>query len=710
VRTAARSGVRALQFEVSNDLGNTPVSRRQFRPSRYAPTYVGGRAFRKCLAATLMALHCALAAPAVTNTHPFLFLTKTDRERAREGVMRSDVFARLATELTLRAATNRLEDLPPLERDWWQTAKQKPWKDTYPEVFHHTWTVPLNWADLARNCAQASLLSGSPSLADKGRDVLLRLSDYTYEFEHFDVGMNYTIWTLAALDAYDILYPDFTDAERVRLDVFFQRYLAALRKNDDYWIEHEPGGRLNNHYAWHKLGLSMVGVFYGRPELVERALRGPKGVEQMLAQGFRDDGLWLEGSIPYQFAETAPLVILAHILENAHSAEHLFDYRSPNGYSIRKAYDALIPLLFPDRTLPAIGDCYGRRPLIADSPDWETLFTRFHDPAYAWLIAGRTNRAPQALFTGQVEVPRAPAPAQKSRLWPEMGYVALRSNEGTNYWSGQGWSLFASFSGQPVHEHADKLSMILFANGHLWLPDLEARPAAEHAFSSLTQSELNRGTICHNTLMVDGRNQRLLGQRLDLLEFTNTPALKRATIGDLKGRLYEGVRQLRTLILTEDGVLDFFQAASAAPHEYTWLTHVDGQTAGGSARATNAVAWPVAAPWSYLREPRGAAANRTTWECFTDGEHTLRMDVLASGPAEIVHCGFPRNDGPGAPTVPMRLYTLRGTNVWFLAYYGLSDNAPGRPAELDVRPHSPDGFRVTVKRDGKIIQYTLPPL
>ena len=86
-----------------------------------------------------------------------------------------------------------------------------------------------------------------------------------------------------------------------------------------------------------------------------------------------------------------------------------------------------------------------------------------------------TTRTPQALFAGVIDLPPAPPPVQSSRLWPEMGYVALRSNEGTNYWSGQGWSLFATFSGQPVHEHADKLSLILFADGHLWLPDSEAR-------------------------------------------------------------------------------------------------------------------------------------------------------------------------------------------------------------------------------------------
>jgi hypothetical protein len=664
---------------------------------------------RTCLTAVL-AFRCATAlAGAPERVHPFLFTTPADVERAREGVRRSADFAGLAKELAARATTNLLEELPPLEREWWQAAKPKPWRDTYPEVFHHTWAVPLKWADLARNCARASFFTSDPALAAKGRTVLLRLSDYTFEFEHFDVGMNYTVWAVAALDAYDILYAGFTDNERARLDAFFERYLAAVRKCDDFWIEHEPGGRLNNHYAWHKLGLGMIGVFYGRPELVERALRGPKGVEVMLTEGFRDGGLWLEGSIPYQLAETAPLVLLAQVLANARSREDLFHYRSPNGHSLKQAYDALIPLLFPDRTLPTLGDCYGRRAHVAESPDWEILYRQFREPAFAWLIADRKARTPQALFSGAVDLPPAPPPAQSSKLWPEMGYLALRSNEGTNYWSGRGWSLFATYSGQPVHEHADKLSLILFANGHLWLPDSEAKPSAEHAFSSATQAELNRQTVCHNTLLVDGRSQRLTGQRLDLLEFTNAPGLRRATLGDLQGRLYEGVRQLRTLIVTEGYVLDFFQVASTAPHEFAWLTHVDGEPVATSVRASNSFTLPAGAPWSYLRNPRSAVATGQVWECFSDGAQKLRLDVLADGPAEVVHCGFPHDDSPVAQTILMRLFKRQGTNAWFCAAYRLVPK-PGEAVELSVPPSGREQLNVMLRAGGTVSRHTVPRL
>ena len=91
-------------------------------------------------------------------------------------------------------------------------------------------------------------------------------------------------------------------------------------------------------------------------------------------------------------------------------------------------------------------------------------------------------RHPISLFSGDPVLPKATPPSQSSRFWPEMGYAALRSTEGTNYWSGHGGSAFVTYSGQPVHEHADKLSLILFADEHLWLPDQEAKTSAEHAF------------------------------------------------------------------------------------------------------------------------------------------------------------------------------------------------------------------------------------
>lgn len=664
---------------------------------------------------TLLGNSTEAARPPDDRSHPFLFMTSADVARVRQAARRDKVFARLAAQLIQDARTNRIEDLPALDRSWWETARTKPWAETYPEVFHHTWLVPSRWAELARTCARASLLAGGPEAAAKAKQVLLTLADYSFKFEHYDVGMNYTIWAIQALEAYDILYPQFSPADRARLDAFFERWLAAVQKNDAYWVAHEPGGALNNHYAWHKLCLVALGLFYDRPELVEQGLRGPKGVECMLQHGFKDDGLWLEGSIPYQFAATAPLVQMAELLENARSPHSLYRWQTADGRSLKQAYDALVPLLWPDRTLPTVGDCYGYRRHLGEYADYEVLLRRFAEPTYAWLLADRPRRSPEALFRGVPKLPAASPPPQGSRLWPDMGYIALRSQEGVSYWTGKGWAVFATYSARPVHEHADKLSVQLFGQGHLWLPDLESRSSAPHAFSSRIQRELNRHTLCHNTLMVDGQNQRFPSRPLDLVEFALLPTVKRASFGDLSGQLYPGVRQLRTVIVRPEYVVDFHQARAEGPRQFSWLVHVNGEARSQPGFGLEPVQLPQAAPWRYLKEARRAQIGRHYAEVFSAPHDAsrpgsvLHLDLWSDQPLEVVQCRFPLDDRPEADTLPMRLARCQGPQVWFLALYRLGGAEPG-PTRATVQPGEMQTWLVQLQLGPQPFSHVLPRL
>ncbi len=649
-------------------------------------------------------------AGAKPDRHPFLFVTAADVERAREGVRSNPEFARLAAELARQAGDKALEDLEAIDDDWWRGLTHRPWSELYPQTYRHACATPTRWALLARDCARASLVTNSPALADKGRQALLRMSGYSFQYEHFDTGMFYTLWTTPALEAYDALYERFTPEERRRMDAFFQRYLDAVVKNDDYWVRHEPGGKLNNHYAWHKLGRCMIGLFYGRPELVEQALRGPTGLERLMEQGFKDSGLWLEGSIPYQITATAPMVLAAELLENCEHPGRLWNRRIGAGPSLRQSYEALVTLLLPDRTLPPIGDAYARRLHLGACPDLEILVRRFNDHACAWLIQDRKSRTAQALFSGLPHPPAGAPPSQHSQVWTHMGYAALRSVEGEEYWSGKGWTAFATFSGQPIHENADKLSLMLFGNGHLWLPDCEARSSAAHAFSSVIQKELNRETLCHNTLLVDGRSQRFPGRRLELVDFDAQPGAQRLTIADLEGHLYPGVRQMRTLIARPGWVLDFYQALSDTAHDYAWMTHVDAEPAGGSLTHWAQTALPAKAPWSYLREPqRASAPTGACWEAFTREGHTLRVELTSDGPVEVVRCGFPRDDTPHPATLPMRLVECRRPAAWFLAVYRFAPTA-APSLDVEVRPAGTEQWEIRTREGGLDSKHRVPRL
>ena len=645
------------------------------------------------------------------RTHPWLFITGEQVKRAREGIETNGDFAREAKRLLQRAESCDLATLSPLETDWWDEVKHKPWAETYPEINYHSGKVPREWAEAARICARASLLFSVPALQAKAREALLGISNYTFEFEHYDVGLNYANWGYKCLEAYDILFDSFAQAERQKLDAFFERMVNAIINNDEYWIEHTPGGPLNNHYAWHKLGMLMYGLFYDDPGKVQQAIYGPKGVWESLRYGFKDNGLWLESSLNYQFAQTYPMGLMANLLDNAKSdVIDLWGCQTDDGMTLRQTHDALIEILFPDGTLPNIGDCYGGRARIGKRSEYEMLYSRYKDPRYAWLISHNGGRAHEALFEGLVEVPPGEAPALESQRWTEHGYAMLRSREGQEYWSGNGWALFCTFAYSSVHNNLDKLSIMLFGGGRHWLIDCEARASSHHAFSSRVQRELNRWVQCHNTVMVDGQQQRSSGERLDLLEFERLPSVKRLTVGDLQGRLYEGVRQMRTLIVRDDYVLDFFQLHSDEEHEYTWLMHLNGTPLECSLKDWEKVDFPEKGAWTWLVQPRASLLNGPYSECFQQQEDRFEMLVLTSEEAEAIQCGFPQNDKKGSPTWPTRMLRVRQTTTcWFCALYQLNHKSDSYPS-LSVLPGEMDHWDIKVNFGGNSHDHCMPTL
>lgn len=626
------------------------------------------------------------------RVHPFLFIKRDEFARTRAAATANPRISSLADALVQRARNTKQESLPPLETEWWQKMKSRPWSETYGPIWHHTGVIPLLWAGMAQDKARASAMTGDESLALQAKSILLNLADYSFEFEHYDVGMNYTLWCMGALDAYDITHDVFQPDEHRKMKEFFDRALAAIVKNDEYWIAHRPGGEINNHYAWHKLGRMMIGLFYERIDQVEQALRGPKGVLEMMRHGFKDDGLWIEASIPYQLAQTGPMVLMAQMLDNAEYPFRLSTYVNDDGLSLKGAYDALFETVFPDRTLPCVGDCYATRSHLGSCADCEWLFSRYRDVKYAWLISdhGRPNNSRRlpwespenVLFTAEADLSCAAPPDMRTRLWPEHGYAALRTAEGKKYWSGDGWTVFCVYSDFNTHGNFDKLSIMLFGDNHLWLPRVEAATAEEQRFAATIQKELNRSIICQNALEVDGRDPAVTPVRLDLIEFASRPQAKRLVMGDLAGRLYPGVLQSRTLIARNDYVFDCYQVAAAKEHEYSWITHIDGKTTVCSAGQWRTHQLPAAAPWKYLRNPRQAQTDGQYWEVFENGGKLFRIDLACDGPIEVVACDFPLDDSDKPKTMPMRMIRARRPTAIFTALYQTIDNAD---ADVEIK-------------------------
>jgi len=209
--------------------------------------------------------------------------------------------------------------------------------------------------------------------------------------------------------------------------------------------------------------------------------------------------------------------------------------------------------------------------------------------------------------------------------------------------------------------------------------------------------------------MVDGANQRSSNERLELMEFHSLPDVKRLTIGDLHGRLYEGVRQSRTLIVCDAYVLDLFQVCADGTRELAWMTHVDGESIECNLSEWKENELPSEAPWKWLQSPESAPLSGQYTETFDHKGKRFQMDVTADGDVEVARCGFPRSDAPDCPAYAMRSLRCNRAKTWYLALYRTGESCQ-QPVRLSLISADMDKVEICVDWNGKAIKHLAPRL
>lgn len=666
----------------------------------------------------------------VVAGHPRVFFSPEEIERARKHIQ-EDAGSRKVFEKLIADADQQLEvSLQPLDESWWEANRTRPWEETYPQIFQHTMREPAVYAVAASTLATAWLLTDRAEYEEQAGKLLLHLTSYQFKAEHYDVGMNYAIWLLHALRAYDALLPELSTAKRERIDAMFTRGAWAVANNDIYWIKNNIGGGLNNHLAWHKMILGLLGLFYDRPEMVEFCLHGPRGLAPLLEDGLLDDGLWIESSLGYHFTGIVPMVLFADSQRRMDRSPTLFDLTLANGRTLKQPLDAMFNVLAPDGLIPPIGDAYGGRNRLWDNSIYEYGWCAWGDPKYAWLLSKARSRSVQSLFSPPLPK-EVTAPPVRSILLPEHGYVFLRSHEDDAYWDNpQARCAFLTYDRSHVHSNADKLSLMLFGQNRMLVSDVEGKATVPHAFSSRIQRELNRGGLSQNTVMIDGRDQRSEGRMLRLVEYRDTPAEKRATAADEEGLLYPGVRQMRTICMTPEYVLDVFQVnCTAGPgtaptereRQIDWIVHIMDEKAGAPPEHNPALntlkpfELPQTGAWPWLKDAKATenglgsllVDGRIAFDWRGEGAR-LRLQMLDPGAERVIVCGYPATDEPGAGTIPMLIVRRRGPSAVFAAIWLVGNEV--KQARLTSLPGRPGQLLYEVQVDGRTRRHLVPVL
>lgn len=619
-----------------------------------------------------MAILCALLIMPVEveaiSTHPCLLTNQAGVELAKRRIQEEDWAKSIRQNLEKQAQDLEKEKLPVFEKDWWKESSKKHWSQTYPEINYHTNFAIVGPIIKALDTSVLYALTGDQKYAELVKKVLLHYTQYEFFAEHPDVGLNWSIVFLRAMFAYDFIYDTLSDSDHAKIDDLFKRAMEAVKKDDQWWIKNNPGGLFNNHFAWHKHFIGTYGLFYNKPELADYALNEDHGIRELIEHGTKDDGLWLEGSLNYHFTALIALAEHAIVCRNAGSSMDLWTHRFANGRNLSDLFMGPIQTLFPDETLPTIGDTYGKR-MRLDSVNWYyPAYNAYPWPEMAWVLRNRKDKPFEALFMEHQPLGSPPAPSMKTRIWPEHGYIALRSQEGMNYWRGEGYSVFLSFDSNGIHSHNDKFDLMAYARGAHIAVDPEATASAQHAFSSQIQNELNHYTICHNTVMVDRQNQTFISKKLELVDFVNGNDVKLATIADTQGMVYPGVRMMRTVAVTSDYILDVFQVASDEEHTYDYLFH--SYDDGGYFNPLPGDFQPAGlgsdVPWKWLKNVKEMAWDHDFQVTARQGELTARLKVLGQVGTTMILCEFPKNDTFEKPSVPMLMVRRHAKSTVFV--------------------------------------------
>ena len=382
----------------------------------------------------------------------------------------------------------------------------------------------------------AYAISGDERYAQKAREILLGFAGCYQAVVNrggcivsYDLRENYAFIT-PLLHGYDLIYesPSLSAADKKKIEDDLLRVIAERRLK---W------GGMHNRAAWAQAMAGIIGFCIKDEKIIDQALNGRShGYNVLMAKCVGPDGIWKEG-LSYHSYTLGGLIYLS---EAAYRCG-INLYEDP---LYRAMYEAPLGLAFP-----------GKRPNLKL---YQQYYLRTRDPKIASvLIPGVVYDRGTPLWVTPIWPKEEEAAALPSKNYGWCGYAVLRSGKGKDQkLLSITHSTDSMFMG---HAPAIKFGMILFAHGQA-LTLYGDRAGYSHPLCL----DWYRKPIAHNTLVVDEMGQDLSSGKVTLFEPGSWAKVMRAT----DTGAYPGVTLDRTLVLTDQYVVDISHASSESAHRY----------------------------------------------------------------------------------------------------------------------------------------------
>lgn len=513
----------------------------------------------------------------------------------------------------------------------------------------------------ALTAALAYRLTGEHVYAEKGAAVLKAYADkylsYPMHDNHgresqfgarvYSQTLDESIWLIDLAWTYDLLRNTdvFTPAERAHIerDLLYASAMTVTRANM---------GVTDNIQTWILGAETAVGFTLGDKTLVDKAIKGPKGLHEQM-QTFVNDGFWIEGSWGYQFYALRPLEFMAMMCTKA--GINLWQ-QEPN---LGALLFSPLGVMFPNGMLPAFNDT-SELNLFEEAYLYEPAYAALGNPAFA-AIDEHVNRDDRYAFLfGVPSINSTKLPKLASAVFPEAGYATLRAPQGdlTEVIK------FGPHGGG--HGHFDKLNEVIYAKGGVMSVD-----PGTHFYGIPIHGSWDKMTVAHNTVSVDEAVQKPATGKL--IHWQAEPEFTAVTAD--AGLVYDNVDLQRTSILTSDYVLEITTARSTngREHDFDWNYHNFGTQHADETFAPYD-GFPRGNGYDNLTQNQSADVTRGLHSVFTmDGGRTMNLWVLADGNETRAFTGL----GPGPDLrvkVPYVIVRRHGESAKFVT---LLEPGPG---------------------------------
>ena len=329
------------------------------------------------------------------------------------------------------------------------------------------------------------------------------------------------------------------------------------------------------------------------------------------------------------------------------------------------------------------------------SGELEIAYTRYKDPAYAWLLSltpqrdtylnyGRPTFGYCALTHGE-PLPENPSPpAAPCGIYPSQGFAMLRADESPGYWTSGATTAMVRLGAAVGHGHEDYFGLVLHGKGRLLYPDVNVIQY-EPTYLGWTHEG-----IAHSTILADHQSPR----RCD--STTRSDFAPEAKFFAVAGSSFEGTRQVRAMLLTKEYLADVFRIADdrGRRHTFDWVLHGMGRLYMGNPSAyqpstdllahywwidneqsrASDIAWQA----DWVQHSGGAIPGQQAFgkEWF-DQSIGVRMTMLGAKATQVYSGDGPMTDGPpharidGNPegTIPLVLARRTGSAATFAALH-----------------------------------------